>query len=201
MRRLRRTTLVDAVAVWLGGKAAASKSARYELLYALPWAEVTTNNFGFAPAPGNHPERFQLQMYAELYKRLLAAGGSTGARLWRSAAVGAAACAIWWPSGTMTSSRSGPTFRATPSGSAMPTMAVRGGLPSCAATPFGYRSIRQLRRGGERRGIARLWRRCRAARRGAAGADSGRRLPLRRLAPRGGARTPRAAGPGGGLHR
>jgi SAM-dependent methyltransferase len=80
-RRLRRTTLVDAVAVWLGGKAAASKSERYELLYALPWAEVTTNNFGFAPAPGDHPERFQLQMYAELRKRLRAAGGTTGPRL------------------------------------------------------------------------------------------------------------------------
>jgi SAM-dependent methyltransferase len=80
-RRLRRTTLVDAVAVWLGGKAAASKSERYELLYALPWAEVTTNNYGFAPAPGDHPERFQLQMYAELHKRLRAAGATTGPRL------------------------------------------------------------------------------------------------------------------------
>jgi SAM-dependent methyltransferase len=80
-RGLRRMLLVDAVAVWLGGKPAASKSARYELLYALPWAEVTTNNYGFAPAPGDHPERFQLQMYAELHKRLLAAGGSAGARL------------------------------------------------------------------------------------------------------------------------
>ena len=80
-RRLLRTTLVDAVAVWLGGKATASKSGRYELLYALPWGEVTTTNFGFAPAPGDHPERFQLQMYAELHKRLRAAGRTTGPRL------------------------------------------------------------------------------------------------------------------------
>ena len=80
-RQWRRAKLVDAVALWLGGKAAASKSGRYELLYELPWAEVTTNNYGFAPAPGDHPERFQLQMYAELHKRLRAAEGVKTARL------------------------------------------------------------------------------------------------------------------------
>jgi ubiquinone/menaquinone biosynthesis C-methylase UbiE len=42
--------------------------AFYERLYGLNWAEVTTNNYGFAPAEGDGTERFQLQMYKELYK-------------------------------------------------------------------------------------------------------------------------------------
>ena len=40
----------------------------YDLLYALRWGETTTNNYGFAPAEGAEPERFQLQLYAELLK-------------------------------------------------------------------------------------------------------------------------------------
>jgi SAM-dependent methyltransferase len=45
----------------------------YDLLYSLRWGEATTNNYGFAPAETHDPERFQLQLYAELLK-LLGAG-------------------------------------------------------------------------------------------------------------------------------
>ena len=38
--------------------------------YSLDWGETTTNNYGFAPAPGDHPQRFQRQMYLELLRRL-----------------------------------------------------------------------------------------------------------------------------------
>jgi len=34
--------------------------------YSLNWGETTTNNYGFAPAEGEHPQRFQHQMYREL---------------------------------------------------------------------------------------------------------------------------------------
>jgi ubiquinone/menaquinone biosynthesis C-methylase UbiE len=47
----------------------------WDWFYSLDWGEVRTNNFGFSPAEGEGPERFQHQMYAELLKRLLAAGG------------------------------------------------------------------------------------------------------------------------------
>jgi ubiquinone/menaquinone biosynthesis C-methylase UbiE len=42
----------------------------YDLLYSLRWAEATTNNYGFAPAPTGDPECFQLQLYGELLKLL-----------------------------------------------------------------------------------------------------------------------------------
>ena len=43
----------------------------YDRLYALRWGETTTNNYGFAPAEGVGPERFQIQLYAELLKLLV----------------------------------------------------------------------------------------------------------------------------------
>ena len=42
----------------------------YDLLYSLSWGETTMNNYGFAPAEGGGPERFQLQLYGELLKLL-----------------------------------------------------------------------------------------------------------------------------------
>jgi SAM-dependent methyltransferase len=48
----------------------AARGKLYEKLYGLPWRDVTTNNYGFAPAETKGPERFQLQMYRELYKLL-----------------------------------------------------------------------------------------------------------------------------------
>ncbi|MEJ7777864.1 MAG: class I SAM-dependent methyltransferase [Sphingomicrobium sp.] len=38
--------------------------------YSLDWGETTTNNYGFAPASGDHPQRFQRQMCLELLRRL-----------------------------------------------------------------------------------------------------------------------------------
>ena len=49
----------------------------YDLLYSLRWGETTTNNYGFAPAETDEPERFQLQLYSELLKLLEQAGGAT----------------------------------------------------------------------------------------------------------------------------
>jgi len=38
----------------------------WDWFYGQDWGDVTTNNYGFAPAPGDHPQRFQHQMYMEL---------------------------------------------------------------------------------------------------------------------------------------
>lgn len=38
--------------------------------YSIDWGDTTTNNYGFAPAEGHHPQRFQHQMYRELFRRL-----------------------------------------------------------------------------------------------------------------------------------
>ena len=46
------------------------RPALWNRFYALDWGETTTNNYGFAPAEGAHPQRFQHQMYRELLKRL-----------------------------------------------------------------------------------------------------------------------------------
>jgi len=58
-----------------------SKGQLYDLIYSMRWAETSTNNYGFAPASGENPERFQLQMYAELYDRLRASGQPATGRL------------------------------------------------------------------------------------------------------------------------
>nr|AIA11990.1 Methyltransferase domain protein [uncultured bacterium] len=46
------------------------RPALWERFYSVDWGETTTNNYGFAPATGDHPERFQHQMYRELLERL-----------------------------------------------------------------------------------------------------------------------------------
>ena len=72
---------VIAAAAILGPKAARHRlrkarddhSRRGDLwnrFYSLDWGETTTNNYGFAPAQGEHPQRFQRQMYLELLRRL-----------------------------------------------------------------------------------------------------------------------------------
>src|SRR4051812_26492119 len=48
----------------------ARREELYDRLYSLDWGEVTANNYGFAPAEGQGPERFQIQLYAELQKLL-----------------------------------------------------------------------------------------------------------------------------------
>jgi ubiquinone/menaquinone biosynthesis C-methylase UbiE len=47
----------------------------YDLMYSLRWGDAVTNNYGFAPAETDEPERFQLQLYAELIKLLAASSG------------------------------------------------------------------------------------------------------------------------------
>jgi ubiquinone/menaquinone biosynthesis C-methylase UbiE len=47
----------------------------YDLLYSLKWGDAVANNYGFAPADTHGPERFQLQLYAELIKLLAASSG------------------------------------------------------------------------------------------------------------------------------
>ena len=44
--------------------------ALWNRFYAMNWGETTTNNYGFAPAQGDHPQRFQHQMYRELLRLL-----------------------------------------------------------------------------------------------------------------------------------
>ena len=56
-----------AVLLWLRTRKK-NTNQLYDLLYSLDWGAATTSNYGFAPANGTHPERFQLQMYAELYR-------------------------------------------------------------------------------------------------------------------------------------
>ena len=58
-----------------------SKSQLYDLIYGMRWGETSTNNYGFAPAFGQNPERFQLQMYAELHDLLRASGQPATGRL------------------------------------------------------------------------------------------------------------------------
>lgn len=48
------------------------RPALWNRFYAIDWGETATNNYGFAPAPGSHPERFQHQIYRELLRRLQA---------------------------------------------------------------------------------------------------------------------------------
>ena len=44
------------------------RPALWNRFYAMDWGETTTNNYGFAPAEGQHPQRFQHQMYRELLR-------------------------------------------------------------------------------------------------------------------------------------
>jgi ubiquinone/menaquinone biosynthesis C-methylase UbiE len=46
------------------------RPALWNRFYAMDWGDTTTNNYGFAPAEGDHPQRFQHQMYRELLRRL-----------------------------------------------------------------------------------------------------------------------------------
>jgi ubiquinone/menaquinone biosynthesis C-methylase UbiE len=46
------------------------RPALWNRFYALDWRDTSTNNYGFAPAQGDHPQRFQHQMYLELLRLL-----------------------------------------------------------------------------------------------------------------------------------
>ena len=58
-----------------------SRRKQYDLLYRLAWGETTTNNYGFAPSPLVSPERFQLQMYDELWQLLEKSGWAGSGRV------------------------------------------------------------------------------------------------------------------------
>lgn len=48
------------------------RPALWNRFYEIDWGDTTTNNYGFSPAEGSHPQRFQHQMYRELLARLRA---------------------------------------------------------------------------------------------------------------------------------
>ncbi len=52
----------------------ATRNVLWNRFYGNDWGEVTTNNYGFAPAETDAPERFQFQMYDEHLKALQASG-------------------------------------------------------------------------------------------------------------------------------
>lgn len=52
----------------------AGRKQLWEWFYSFDWGEITVNNFGFAPAEGDGPEKYQHQMYAELVKPVAVAG-------------------------------------------------------------------------------------------------------------------------------
>ena len=48
----------------------AKRPALWNRFYSIDWGDTTTNNYGYAPAEGDHPQRFQHQMYLQLLNRL-----------------------------------------------------------------------------------------------------------------------------------
>lgn len=48
------------------------RPALWNRFYSVDWGETATNNYGYAPASGDHPERFQHQMYLEMLGELRA---------------------------------------------------------------------------------------------------------------------------------
>ncbi len=46
------------------------RPALWNRFYAMDWGDTTTNNYGYAPAESDHPQRFQHQMYRELLRRV-----------------------------------------------------------------------------------------------------------------------------------
>lgn len=46
------------------------RPALWNRFYALDWGDTATNNYGFAPANEDHPQRFQREMYRQLLARL-----------------------------------------------------------------------------------------------------------------------------------
>ena len=47
-----------------------NRPALWDRFYALDWGDTTTNNYGYAPASSDDPERFQHEMYLQLLERL-----------------------------------------------------------------------------------------------------------------------------------
>lgn len=49
-----------------------NRPALWDRFYAFDWGDTKTNNYGYAPAGGQDPERFQHEMYLQLLERLRA---------------------------------------------------------------------------------------------------------------------------------
>ena len=49
-----------------------NRPALWDRFYAFDWGDTATNNYGYAPAGGQDPERFQHEMYLQLLERLRA---------------------------------------------------------------------------------------------------------------------------------
>ena len=52
-----------------------NRPALWNRFYAFDWGDTATNNYGYAPAGGDDPERFQHEMYLQLLDRLKAERG------------------------------------------------------------------------------------------------------------------------------
>lgn len=52
-----------------------NRPALWDRFYAFDWGDTTTNNYGYAPATGEGPQRFQHEMYLQLLERLRAERG------------------------------------------------------------------------------------------------------------------------------
>jgi len=52
-----------------------NRPALWDRFYAFDWGDTTTNNYGYAPAAGEGPQRFQHEMYLQLLERLRAERG------------------------------------------------------------------------------------------------------------------------------
>lgn len=46
------------------------RPALWERFYAVDWGDTATNNYGYSPAQGDHPQRFQHEMYLQLLQLL-----------------------------------------------------------------------------------------------------------------------------------
>jgi SAM-dependent methyltransferase len=62
--------LVLRVTVKMLRRVPARRQRLWEWFYSFDWGDITVNNFGFAPAERDGPEKYQHQMYAELVKPL-----------------------------------------------------------------------------------------------------------------------------------
>jgi SAM-dependent methyltransferase len=52
-----------------------NRPALWNRFYEVDWGDTTTNNYGYAPAEEDHPQRFQREMYRQLLHRLDALRG------------------------------------------------------------------------------------------------------------------------------
>ena len=177
-----------------------NRPALWNRFYSVDWGETTTNNYGFAPAEGDHPQRFQHQMYLRAAGRLREERGlRAGPQVARSQLRPRRRAQCLSLGGTASSTRPGSTSPSSAVAFCRAELwrerpaAVRRGQRARPAVPR-----RQLRRRAQRRGVERLWRPPAFLPRGGASPEAGRGVPLRRHDEAGPAR---ADGAGTGVRR